>query len=173
MVRISIDLEMNQPSGRIIAIGAVAFNDNGIVDTFHEWVNPNEPLNDFIRTLCHVDVDLGSMDQLDDVYDKFKIFVEKHGCHRQAIAWGGGDCRTLKQQISASKDWCLGRTEMNVKCLVQAILHSRGVKVQGGLSKSLGKFGLKFQGTKHRADSDALNTALLYLKIISLFKDKL
>lgn len=173
MVRISLDLEMNQPSGRIIAIGAVVFEDDKILDTFHEWVNPNEPLNDYIKNLCNVDVDLSTVDLLDDVYDRFKLFVEKYKCHRQAIAWGGRDCRALKGQLSSSKDWCLGHTEMNVKCLVQAVLVAKGVKTQGGLAKSLVKFGLKFQGTKHKADCDALNTALLYIKIIQLFKDKL
>ena len=59
---------------------------------------------------------------------------------------------------------------MNCKTVVQAILTARGVKTQGGLAKSMNKFGLSFQGTKHRADDDALNTMRIYFKLLEILK---
>ena len=45
---ISVDIESNQPSGKIIQIGAVAFDTDAkqpIQGEFNCWLNPGEPIN--------------------------------------------------------------------------------------------------------------------------------
>ena len=53
---IAVDLEMNQPSRKIIQIGAICFEpDTGkIVAKFHMFVNPGEPISPEIIELTHI-----------------------------------------------------------------------------------------------------------------------
>ena len=54
-----LDLELNQPSGKIIQIGAVVGDtDNGdILDRYRAYVDPGEPLQQFIIDLTGITED--------------------------------------------------------------------------------------------------------------------
>jgi inhibitor of KinA sporulation pathway (predicted exonuclease) len=169
---------MAQPSGAIIEIGyTIADDHTGEVKLVKGLiVNPHEQLSDFIKNLTHISqemVDNGC--ELVDAWKELLKDCESFQVHRQPVVWGGGDIRTLKAQVHAKDPslliadktrWAFGYTEMNIKCIVQGILNAKGLKTQGGLAKSLGKFGLGFKGTKHRAVDDSLNTFLLYHELL-------
>lgn len=173
---IGLDLEMAQPSGRIIEIGLAVgdVSTKRLVERKSFFVNPNEQLSDMIVKLTSItQKDVDAAKPLAKVYVEDVLpYLAQFQYKRQPIVWGSGDCRVLKQQLyeqNCQADWCFGWSEMNVKNLVQAILQSQNRSTQGGLAKSLTKLGLKFDGTKHRAHDDAANTILLYYKLLEKF----
>ena len=56
MINVALDLEFTQPSEKIFQIGITIGESNTrtIIESRSWWVNPNEPLSDYIKTLCHV-----------------------------------------------------------------------------------------------------------------------
>ena len=121
---LSLDLEMNQPSGKIIQIGAVVGDiiTGDIVDRIRIYVNPNEPLLEYIVNLCGISqADVDSGDDLVSAYNKLKSFHQKHDCFMNPITWGGGDSDYLLNQLKEEdKDikWCFGRRWIDVKTIV-------------------------------------------------------
>lgn len=173
---LALDLEMNQPSGKIIQIGAVVANvESGkILEQLSIYINPHEQLSQFIIDLTGItqkDVDSGA--ELVGAYQALKDLHEKYRCHTNAIVWGGGDSQELANQLNQELNgnwgtirWCFGRRWIDVKTIIQSYALLNGLKPQqGGLAKVLTKFGMKFEGRKHNAVADAKNTALLFLRL--------
>src|ERR1700688_4220861 len=89
----SLDLEMNQPSQKIISIGATIGNikTGEILDKLHVFVNPNEELNPFIVELTKIkQSDVDSAGTLEEAYLQLKEMHEKHKSFCNPIVWGGG-----------------------------------------------------------------------------------
>lgn len=173
----SLDLEMAQPSGRIIQIGACVGNINTgeILESLSVVVNAKETLSDFILGLTGITQDqVDNGETLEEAYLKFKKMHEKYKSHPMIVQWGGGDEWELKSQLfeqGMSKDnWVFGRTTMNVKNVYQSYCLANGAKMQSGLAKSMTKLGLKFIGRKHNAKYDAINTFLLYIELLKKLK---
>lgn len=173
----SLDLELAQPSNKIISIGAVIGNirTGEILEEFHEFVNPNEQLSPFIMELTKIkqsDVDAGLT--LEDAYSKLKALQKKHKSFVNPITWGGGDSQFMQQQLKdrnpAFEGWCFGRRWIDVKTLYVSYRLANGEQVQGGLSKAMTKFGLAFKGQKHNAKDDSLNTFIFYHTLLQLLK---
>jgi len=173
---VSLDLEMAQPSRKIIEIGITVahLESKQILVKKSFFVNPQEPLTEYITNLTSIsqdDVDNAPM--LLDAYKDMCKFLAPYQIQRQPVVWGAGDMRTLKEQLGENDyDWCFGFREMDVKTLVQAHRISQGFSMQGGLAKSMTRYGLSFQGTIHRANDDSFNTLLLYFRMLELFKGK-
>lgn len=170
---------MNQPSGKIIQIGAVV-GDVGtgeIVEELSIFVNPKECLSQYIIDLTGInqkDVDLGL--PLLSAYEELKKIHSKYQSFINPICWGGGDSLELLNQIKLENpnfkdaDWCFGRRWVDVKTVFISYRLGNKNKFQGGLAKSMTKLGLKFQGKKHNAKDDAKNTFLMYCELIKRFK---
>lgn len=173
----SLDLEMNQPSGKIISIGAVVGNitTGQIFDKLHVFINPHEHINPFITNLTKItqeDVDSGLT--LEEAYHKLKKMHENYGAFLNAICWGGGDSqeliKQLKQENPHFEGWCFGRRWIDVKTLFISYRLANLHQIQGGLARSMTKFGLSFQGQKHNARDDAENTFRFYCKLLQYLK---
>jgi inhibitor of KinA sporulation pathway (predicted exonuclease) len=171
----ALDLEMNQPSGTIIEVGYTIGDmytgevllKKGLI------VNPGEVLREDIVKLTHITQDMVEAGTtLEQAYKECVTDCERLGARKQPVEWGGGDIRTLRQQAWEKdsnilvNNWSFGYTTMNIKCIVQGILGAHQKSTQGGLARSLVKFGLKFQGVRHRAIDDSLNTFLLYVELL-------
>lgn len=176
----SLDLEMNQPSGRIIQIGAVVGNINTgkIVDRFRLYINPMEELSGFITSLTGIkqeDVDNGA--SLMDGYAQLVKFHKQNNSFINPVTWGGGDAEELKRQmhgiygINSTQDWPFGRRWIDVKTLYVTYRAANGRQLSGGLAKAMTKFGLCFDGRKHDAESDALNTFRFYCELLTFFRE--
>ncbi len=64
---------------KIIEIAAVKLKDHQIIDTFNEFVNPNQPLSKFTKDLTGIqDSDVRGAETIDEIMPKFKAFFE--GC---------------------------------------------------------------------------------------------
>ena len=175
----SLDLEMNQPSKRIIQIGACVGNisTGQILDKLTVFVNPNEHLNPAITELTKItqqDVDHGL--SLEEAYGKLKRMHENYGSFINAITWGGGDSQELLEQIknenSHFEGWCFGRRWIDTKTLFVSWRFANGQPIQGGLARSMLKVGLKFEGQKHNALDDSINTFKMYVAMLKFMKEK-
>lgn len=173
----SIDLEMNQPSGKIIQIGACIGNitTGAILDKLRIYVNCGEHLNPAITELTKItqaDVDNGL--PIQEAYEKLKKMHENYGSFVNAITWGGGDSSELLEQLKAEnpnfEGWCFGRRWLDTKTLFVSWRFANGQPIQGGLARSMTKVGLAFQGQKHDALDDAVNTFRMYCAMLKILK---
>jgi len=180
----AFDMEMNQPSGKIISIGAVQGDlISGTILKEDQWfVKIDEKLNTSLSA-TNIPKLTGITDELlqekgislPDAYYRLADF-HKGADILNPIVWGHGDSKTLKKQLEEvgfqfsegfeNKDklpvYCFGRREFDVKQRFQEQCILEGVGLQSGLKKSKGRCGLTFKGKAHDAMSDARNTFLFY-----------
>lgn len=166
------DLEMNKPSNKIIQIGAVVGNlhDGKILTKYSVFINPEEQLDPFIIGLTGItqnQVDTGiplgvAKGELDELITKY------HAC-KSPVVWGNGDLRTIKAQGGTGYFQGTYR-ELDIKTIHQFMSLSRGLSMRGGLEKSLGVYGLKFEGKPHNALDDAINTFRIAYHFQKMFK---
>jgi len=170
-VRWALDLELEQPSNKIIQIGACKFDDSGIIDTFCAYVKQDEPLSEYIHKLTGItDEDLNGGTTLEEAFLALVNFTSDCD-NKQAVVWGEGDMRCLREQLPPLITWPYGRRICDVKAIHQFIGPELGLNGSGGLSKTMNKYGLSFCGRKHNATADAVNTSRLYNKFKELIKD--
>jgi len=174
----SLDLEMSQPSKKIIQIGAVVANltTGQILDRLSVFVNPNERISPFITELTGIkqqDVDNGLT--LEEAYRKLQRMHENYGSFINCITWGGGDSQELLEQIKKEnphfEGWCFGRRWIDTKTLFVSWRFANGQPIQGGLARSMTKVGLKFEGRKHNALDDSENTFRMYRRMLEMLKE--
>lgn len=175
-VCIALDLEFNQPSGKIIQVGLAAgdLSSGALVDTFSRYVRLDEPLAPSIGELCGITPDmLDSAPCLDEVEREMRQWLAPYADTRQLnpLTWGGGDSQTLRAQLGQEDErWPFGRRWVDVKTVFVALQHSRGRNAAGGLSSSLRKVGLQFDGRPHDARDDAVNTWRMYVRLLELIR---
>ena len=172
---LSLDLELNQPSGSIIQIGAVVGNlaSGKILEEYSAYINCGEILDPFIINLTGIkqeNVDNGI--SLFTAYDQLKELHKKYECFRNPLAWGSGDTLCLKKQLHITDDelFLFGRRWIDVKTVFISYRWANNLSHQAGLSKALSKLDMQFQGRKHSAVSDSLNTFIIYRRLLELFK---
>jgi inhibitor of KinA sporulation pathway (predicted exonuclease) len=173
-----IDLELNQPSGKIIQIGAV-IGDTNTGDITHRlkvYVNPQEPLSQFIIDLTGITQSVIDKEgiTLTEAYLQLKEFHLRHSTFMNPLTWGGGDSQEIFDQLPVGDriDWPFGRRWIDAKTLYVSECIAKGLPVQGGLSKVMTKYNLKFQGKKHDALDDAENTFRLYKEMLVIIRYK-
>lgn len=160
----AIDLEMDQPNNEIVQVGATVGNlETGEIFEKKKWyVKVGHPLNPKITALTGItDQDLEAFGRtLQEAYDGLCEMHTRYGCLRNPLVWGSGDSRLLRFQLGIrDKDqYLFGFREFDVKTLYQVWRMSQGLKIQAGLAKALLNLGLRFEGRKHTADDDSLNT---------------
>lgn len=169
---IALDLEMNQPSGKIIQVGWCVGTIDKIEYSNSCYINPNEQLNPRIIQLTGITqnmVDnLGC--KLEECYMELCKEYKENPWFINPLTWGGGDTATLRDQLGMNSDrWIFGRRWIDVKTIYQAYRLNQGLSIQSGLAKSLHRLGGQFQGRKHDAENDARNT----LKAFQLLMEKL
>jgi inhibitor of KinA sporulation pathway (predicted exonuclease) len=116
---LSLDLEMNQPSQKIIQIGAVAGNifTGQILERLSVFVNPGEQVREDIVKLTGITqemVDAGV--RLEDAYSQLAAMHARHDCYVTPITWGGGDSQELREQLN--EKWTDARTLQHAAVLM-------------------------------------------------------
>ena len=61
---------------------------------------------------------------------------------------------------------------IDTKTLFVSWRFANGKPIQGGLAKSMLKVGIKFEGRKHNATDDAVNTFRTYVRMLQLLKSE-
>ena len=179
---LAVDLEMNQPSGKIIQIGAVAGSskEGEEVSYFSVIINPREELATYIVDLTgitQVEVD-GGVSFLEG-YKKLVEFAKVNDVFINPVTWGGGDICVIREELEKSDPeifldipWEFGRRWIDTKTLYCAYRIANGKPPSGGLAKAMTKFGMAFKGRKHDAKDDAYNTLRMFRKLISYYGEK-
>lgn len=166
MKYLSLDLEMNQPSGLIIEVGFAIGDLHAPVGTCDVagsfLINPGEPLNPQIIKLCGItDEMLADTITLGQAHEALVIAALKFEVGRNLLTWGGNDGEYLKKKLPSLTNFWFAPTVMDVKKVYQFIRQAQSQRIQSGLAKSMAKCGLNFKGKKHRAMDDALNTLFM------------
>lgn len=172
--RMALDLEMNQPSGRIIQIGAVIgdVSTGEILERISLFVNldPPEKLSQFITTLTGITKERLASEGMSlwSAYEKLADAHKRWSCQATPIIWGAGekgnDMTILKNQLRESKrapleeNWFVLKGWRDLKGCLQDYFLANGIPPRSGLAKSLRKIGLNFEGRAHDALDDAFNT---------------
>lgn len=168
-----IDLELNQPSEKIIELGYVIGNpQSGIIVAKNSIiVNPEEQLSEFIIGLTNISqamVDGGHALQV--AYQTMIDDVAKYQAIPIIHQWGVGDTNLLKNQLGTEMPWIFGRRFIDVKALSQAHSIIHGINCFGGLRKMAARLGIAMdRQNQHRADYDAEITFLLYSTLSRAF----
>ncbi len=169
----SFDLEMDQPSGKIIQIGGVIgdLSKGRILTTFNYYINHHDTLNpDIIKLTGITQTQVDNGFELGPIKGEIDKLITQYQCCKSPIVWGNGDLRTLKSQGGTGYFQDIHR-ELDIKTLHQFLSLSKGLSMRGGLDKSLGLYGLKFDGRPHDALADAKNTFYLACKLQKLLKN--
>jgi inhibitor of KinA sporulation pathway (predicted exonuclease) len=173
----SVDLELNQPSGKIIQIGAVIGDTlTGVIShKLRIYVNPNEPISPTIIELCGITQEKIDSEgiPLDAAYENLKRFHRANTDFMNPITWGGGDSKEIQDQIGekAREDWCFGRRWIDAKTMAVSRMIAREDKIlSGGLKTTMKRYGLKFDGRPHDAQDDAENTFKIYHHMLYLIR---
>lgn len=173
----ALDLELNQPSEKIIQVGACAFEvrTGEILDRFCVTVNPDgEEVAPIIEELTGITSEMawGGIG-LAEAYSKLVAFHAENRCAMNPVTWGGGDSILLRDQLEAKGQrvqWAFGRRWIDAKTVMQTLRMAHGINSQGGLARSMTKLGLNFVGRKHNAGDDAYNTALIYIRLMEMMR---
>lgn len=178
---IAIDLEMNQPSNKIIEIGVCVFNihNHQYLERKNWYIKIDEPVSEYITNLTGISDETLNTSGVDllQAYEELTALCKKHNTFINPVTWGGGDTVLLQEQFYAYLDslgvlpherpqWIFGRRWIDLKTIWVFHRMTKGEQIQGGLAKTLTKCGLVFKGKKHSAIDDAYNTAVMahYLK---------
>jgi DNA polymerase III alpha subunit (gram-positive type) len=170
----AIDLEMAQPSGKIIQIGYCIFSiKTGVIKLSKSlYINPKEELTEYINKLTGItQAQVESGYELKDAYEILKADHEAYTDLCNGVQWGSGDTDLLEKQLGIEKGTGIfGRRSIDVKTLVVAYKMSKGMNIQGGLGNTMKKFKIASTGRFHNAEVDAKNTALVYVHILRELK---
>lgn len=192
---ISIDLELERPNtednakdsfankATIIQIGISVFKINDPEPIFLEnhclTLHYPHKLSAFIEKLTKIKSEEVNTSVL-TIEDGNRILRELRGRHnasRILVQWGAGDFEELKKYDTNNDLEVFGRSAYNAKHLFQLYSTMNGIKKIGGLSKCMGRLGVRFNGNingqqlnKHNALADAVNTAHIFNKLLLLIK---
>lgn len=163
MKAVFFDLEMNQPSNKIIEIGAVTYNlklGNKLA-SFHCHVNPHEILNPTITTLTGIQQE--QVDAAQEIKYALREFFDwfiMQGCGGKLVCWGQDALliRRVARELGMEVPKIL---ELNFKEMFKWTKAARRLPEKGGLAASMKELRMEFEGEPHRALNDADNLARL------------
>lgn len=175
---ISLDLEMNPVSGKIIQVGYVIGDivTNTILLHRSILVNPNEPLQVIPELGVHISDYTGitedmvcSAGSLQDAYLLMCEDIKRYNPTTTCVQWGDGmgdgkgDHDHLRQELKLTwKEFIFRARSWDVKSYFQIYRAFNRKSVAAGLVNATESLGLKFIGRPHDASYDALNTFYIF-----------
>lgn len=171
---LSLDLELNGPD--IIQVGVSigsVFTDPGDYITRSWYLQPKSglPIQDRIVELTGISQNLLDERSVthESVANELSELIQEHKVFVNPVQWGLTDAQEL---LSEFKELGVsfphfGRRVIDVKMLYLYVEIANGRSLSGGLRGSMGRHGLQFTGTPHRADMDAFNTLRFFSHLVS------
>lgn len=173
---LSLDLEMNKDDQdnitKIIQVGIAVGNPSQPQDikTWSWFVDPKEKINPYITNLTGITDDMvtNQSTTLSEIASQIRSIVSEYNVFINPIQWGLGDAEMLLKEFREAGveiDF-FGRRVVDVKMIYLFLEISNGRSPSGGLSSSMGKYKIQFQGKAHRAEVDALNTLKFFFYLL-------
>jgi len=172
---LSLDLEYNQPSRRIIQVGYVIGNlqSGEVLEKVRRHVLVTEKISPEIVKLTGVTNEKCIREgwPIMEIYEEMRDLHGRHGCFRNALTWGGGDSADLMRELGMDgKNFLLGRRWIDAKTVFISHQWAHQSKTQAGLAKAMTKLGIAFEGRKHDALDDAHNTFRIYRELLHRYR---
>lgn len=171
---ISIDLELNQPSGKIIQIGYVigTIFQTKILAERSLIVNPEEKLGSIQNGMTMTEFTGITQEQVDSGYtlkEAYEIMcsdIKKFNPTTTPVQWGQGDARALRIELNMTHDEFVFRSrDFDVKTIYQTYRLFNNKSVASGLEAAMRSLGMEFQGRPHDALADAKNTYYTFMNL--------
>jgi inhibitor of KinA sporulation pathway (predicted exonuclease) len=171
MQYIVYDLEMTNRLSEIIEIGAIRMKVvNGELmhlDTFQSFVQPKmDKLNTRITNLTGITKkDLISAPSYTEAIESFRAWIGLEDYY--LCSWGPEDKWALITDSTFHQtdiEWIINHNDLQFHF---SMLHDSDKGFRYGLSRALQTLELAYEGSKHRALDDAINTAKILQKIFS------
>lgn len=168
MKYIVLDLEMNQPSGKIIEIGAVCLDikTGKMFDPFQILVKIDEEVSPEITELTGITSDMLNEEGVDLVIALRLFWTWVETCQTKNISSWGIDYYLLTEESKKLGVIYPNKLRfLNIKEFASVFRSCYpAAKQKGGLKTSMELFGLQFEGEQHQALDDAEQAArLLFL----------
>lgn len=165
-----VDLEANQPSNKIIEIGAVKVTRDGSIhpNQFSSFVYLDEPLNPEVAKLTGISemnlINL-SAPNFSDAMTTFKEWALSESKNIVLASWGNWDIPLLRSACrQCDIEYPFRGKSIDIKSIAVWVGLVTGIKTGGdGLGTVIRAWNLEFVGPRHRATADAWNTANLFL----------
>jgi len=167
----ALDLELNQPSNKIIEVGiAVGNADQGIFLKQNWYLDPEEPIDEYITELTGISDDTIQSNSVPYIQmaAELQAILSEHKCFVNPVQWGAGDGQALRKELILRNIpfQFFGRRDIDVKTIYTYLSIAQGKKITGGLKSCMGRYKLPFEGTPHRAHIDAYNTLKFFFVLI-------
>ena len=170
---LALDLELNGPD--IIQVGVAIGNIDTdpadyLVRSWYLQPKSGQPIDPRITDLTGIDQSLLDGCAVDHytVARELGGLIRDHGVFVNPVQWGLGDADELLaefRQLNIHFPF-FGRRVIDVKHFFLFIEAANGHALSGGLRSSMGRHGLQFRGTPHRADHDAVNTLRFFFHLL-------
>jgi len=172
----SLDLELNNKKDKTIpkiiqvgiAIGSPLRPEN--IQSYSWFLDPEEPITPFITELTGITDEIIQEKSVSHevVAQEFGELLKINNVFPNPVTWGQGDAEELKNEFRARNiDFpFFGRRIIDVKTIYVFLEMVNGRSPAGGLSKSMGRYKIPFNGKSHRADVDAVNTLRFYFYLL-------
>ena len=173
----SIDVEFNQPSRKVIQIGAAAYEPKSgmLLDRMEIFVNPNEPIEPFIIGLTGIrDQDVKNGHTIIQAYEELRSFAKKNKVFQNPLVWGSGirnDSQAIWEQTGLDGENFMGFRVLDVKTIFQSVQLYNDGRHGMGLEECCAKLGIGFEGSTHTALADAMNTFRVWHFLMRNFND--
>jgi len=177
----ALDLELNNKNDgsvpKIIQVGVAIGNPTKPDDikTFSWYLDPEEKITDFIENLTGISNQLIQEKAISHevLVKELGEIITENKCFVNPVTWGQGDANELKEEFAQRDIYFpfFGRRIFDVKTIYVFNQIVNGKSPSGGLRKSMNSYGLKFEGTPHNAEYDALNTLRFFFKLLERQKN--
>lgn len=168
------DTQLKRHTQEIIEIGAVLILENGEEDgSYQSFVRPKHHpnLSNFCMNLTSItQIDVNRAGFFPDVIEDFKEWFDFYDEEEEyrLCSWGAFDKKALERDCrlhGLDPDWC--EHHINLK---QQYASFKGLRKEIGLKSAVEREGFEFEGTHHRAISDAENLAKIFVKYLNLWE---
>jgi inhibitor of KinA sporulation pathway (predicted exonuclease) len=173
---LALDLELNKDDNdqltKIIQVGIAVGNPNSPmnIQTWSWYLDPGEAIHPFIVGLTGIDDKIIKEQSvpLSQVAEELSKVINDNNVFVNPLQWGVGDAdQLLKEFRDADIPFPhFGRRVVDVKTLFVFLEMANGRSPAGGLSSSMGRYKVKFEGKAHRADIDAYNTLRFFFALL-------
>jgi len=175
---ISLDLELNQPSNRIIQVGVAIGNTQQKSEEYvvKKWyLNPNEPIDKFITELTGItngNISSYSVSHT-TVARELTELIKEYNPWLQPVVWGYDDAGQLRREFERNNVEFkhFGGRWLDVKTVYNFLQFSQNESPNGNLQQAMSVQGSWFDGDTHRADVDARNTLKFWFDLMQKQND--